>query len=152
MTQTSNGHHMNGGDSQAPIVFSEEVLEDGERYVIEIPPSLEGDTGVHPDETYRIALISDASELIRRAGQGDSKEATRAPNTSEPTASRTAPVSTDETLSVTITADGTHGDGVAKVNGGFVIFVPEASVGEEVLVRVTDVKGTYAQAEIIKHL
>ncbi len=58
----------------------------------------------------------------------------------------TAPVREGDDRTVEIVDEGSEGDGVAKVEG-FTLFVPGASEGETVDVRVVDVKPTYGFAE-----
>jgi len=56
------------------------------------------------------------------------------------------PVQVGEEREVTIEAVASKGDGIAKVEG-FVIFVPNAKVGDKIKVKITDVKRTCAIAE-----
>lgn len=58
----------------------------------------------------------------------------------------TAPVTTGDELVVEVTDEGREGDGIARVDG-FTVFVPDAAVGEEVEVRIEDVKPRFAFAE-----
>jgi 23S rRNA (uridine2552-2'-O)-methyltransferase len=58
----------------------------------------------------------------------------------------TAPVATGDQLTVEITDEGREGDGIANVDG-FTVFVPDAAVGEEVEIRIEDVKPRFAFAE-----
>jgi 23S rRNA (uridine2552-2'-O)-methyltransferase len=58
----------------------------------------------------------------------------------------TAPVTAGDELVVEITDEGREGDGIARVDG-FTVFVPDAAVGEEVQVRIEDVKPRFAFAE-----
>lgn len=58
----------------------------------------------------------------------------------------TAPVRPGEELEVEITDQGAEGDGVASVEG-FRLFVPDAAVGDDVRIRVTDVKSRFGFAE-----
>jgi 23S rRNA (uridine2552-2'-O)-methyltransferase len=60
----------------------------------------------------------------------------------------TAPVAAGDELDVEVVDVGSQGDGVAKVDG-FTLFVPGASAGETVRVRVTDVKPRFGFAEAI---
>ncbi|WP_290816786.1 23S rRNA (uridine(2552)-2'-O)-methyltransferase [Halovivax sp.] len=60
----------------------------------------------------------------------------------------TAPVSAGDELEVEIVDVGAEGDGIASVEG-FRLFVPGAETGEEVVVRVTDVKPNFGFAERI---
>ncbi len=56
------------------------------------------------------------------------------------------PVKVGDELEVSIEAVASKGDGIAKKDG-FVIFVPGAKSGENIKVRVTNVKRTCAEAE-----
>ncbi|WP_435067963.1 SAM-dependent methyltransferase [Haloplanus sp. C73] len=58
----------------------------------------------------------------------------------------TAPIATGDELTVEITDEGDEGDGIASVDG-FTVFVPDGTVGEEVDVRIEDVKPRFAFAE-----
>ena len=58
----------------------------------------------------------------------------------------TAPVTEGDELAVEITDEGREGDGIARVED-FTVFVPDAEVGEEVEIRVDDVKPRFAFAE-----
>jgi 23S rRNA (uridine2552-2'-O)-methyltransferase len=58
----------------------------------------------------------------------------------------TAPVREGDELEVEIVDEGSEGDGIAKVEG-FTLFVPGASEGETLRVRVDDVKPRYGFAE-----
>jgi 23S rRNA (uridine2552-2'-O)-methyltransferase len=58
----------------------------------------------------------------------------------------TAPVAAGDELVVEISDEGREGDGIARVDG-FTVFVPDADVGEEVTVRIADVKPRFAFAE-----
>ena len=58
----------------------------------------------------------------------------------------TAPVRAGEERTVEITDVGAEGDGIAKVEG-FTLFVPDTAVGDEVTVRVDEVKPRFGFAE-----
>ena len=60
----------------------------------------------------------------------------------------TAPVRAGDELVVEVTDEGAEGDGIARVEG-FTLFVPGAGVGEEVRVRIDEVKPRFAFAEIV---
>ena len=59
----------------------------------------------------------------------------------------TAPVEEGETYDVTIEDIAREGDGIARVSG-FVIFVPETQVGDEVTIKVTRVLRKFAFGEL----
>jgi len=58
----------------------------------------------------------------------------------------TAPVAAGDELVVEISDEGREGDGIARVDG-FTVFVSDADVGEELTVRIADVKPRFAFAE-----
>jgi 23S rRNA (uridine2552-2'-O)-methyltransferase len=60
----------------------------------------------------------------------------------------TAPVRAGDELVVEIVDEGSEGDGIARVDG-YTLFVPETEPGEEVGVRVEDVKPRFGFAERI---
>ena len=121
-------------------LFSADVSVEGDKYVVEVPRR-EIETGsVEPGETYRVALIS-------REESDDSEESsssTGAPPEPQP------PVEVGETRYVEIEDIGKQGDGIARVERGYVIIVPGAEVGERVKIEVTEVKSNFAVGEIIE--
>jgi len=58
----------------------------------------------------------------------------------------TAPIAAGDELTVEITDEGDEGDGIASVDG-FTVFVPDGTIGEEVEIRIEDVKPRFAFAE-----
>jgi predicted RNA-binding protein with TRAM domain len=59
----------------------------------------------------------------------------------------TAPVEAGESYDVTIEDIAREGDGIARVSG-FVVFVPETKVGDEVTIKVTKVLSKFAFGEL----
>ena len=57
-----------------------------------------------------------------------------------------APVETGETYDVTIEDIAREGDGIGRVEG-FVVFIPDTSVGDEVTIKVTKVLRKFAFGE-----
>jgi len=118
-------------------LFSAEVEDDGDAYTVEIPKR-EVDRGtVAPGETYRVAVIA-----RERAASGEDSSET-APSEPQP------PVERGETRYVEIEDIGKQGDGIARVERGYVIIVPGADVGERVKVEITEVKSNFAVGEVI---
>jgi len=60
-----------------------------------------------------------------------------------------APVKAGDTPTVKIEGQGKSGDGIARVQG-FVIFVSGANVGDEVKVRIKEVRPRFATAEVVR--
>ncbi|WP_435344937.1 TRAM domain-containing protein [Haloarchaeobius sp. HRN-SO-5] len=121
-------------------LFSAEVeVQDGS-YVVEVPRQ-EVETGsVEPGDTYRVALI----EREREGAEERPQETETTPSEPQP------PVEVGETRYVEIEDIGKQGDGIARVERGYVIIVPGAEVGERVKIEVTEVKSNFAVGEIIE--
>ncbi|WP_226040259.1 TRAM domain-containing protein [Natrinema sp. DC36] len=124
-------------------LFSTDVSEEEDRYVIEVPRQ-EIETGdIDPGEVYRVALISREDEASTDEGTATAT-AQSAPSEPQP------PVDVGETRYVEIEDIGKQGDGIARVERGYVIIVPGADVGERVKIEVTEVKSNFAVGEIIE--
>ena len=119
-------------------LFSAEIESGEDRFVVEVPRR-EIDTGsVEPGETYRVALIRTAEAAERSA------EESGPPDEPQP------PVESGEIRYVEIEDLGKQGDGIARVERGYVIIVPGGEVGERVKVEITEVKSNFAVGEIIE--
>jgi predicted RNA-binding protein with TRAM domain len=124
-------------------LFSAEVSASGDTYTVEIPQR-EVETGsVDPGETYRVALISESTESHQ------SPSASSSPTPDQVSSQPQPPVEGGEIRYVEIEDLGKQGDGIARVERGYVIIVPDADVGERVKVEVTEVKSNFAVGEII---
>jgi predicted RNA-binding protein with TRAM domain len=117
-------------------LFSADISTEEGRYVVEVPRR-EVETGsVEPGESYKVALI--ASE------QEESASEDRTP-AGEPQ----PPVEPGEIRYVEIEDIGKQGDGIARVERGYVIIVPGADIDERVKVEITEVKSNFAVGEPI---
>ena len=124
-------------------LFSADVREDGDEYVVEVPRR-EIETGsVEPGETYRVALIS-------RSESEDESERKTESSPSRSNDGPQPPVEPGEMRYVEIEDLGKQGDGIARVERGYVIIVPGAEVGERVKIEVTEVKSNFAVGEIVE--
>ncbi len=122
-------------------LFSAEVRAEDDHYVVEVPRR-EVETGaIEADGTYRVALI--ARDGAAPADAGD--ESTSAPPSDEPQ----PPVEVGEVRYVEIEDIGKQGDGIARVERGYVIIVPDTEVGEQVKVEVREVKSNFAVGDVV---
>ena len=123
-------------------LFSTDISEEEGRYVVEVPKH-EVETGnVEPDTVYRVALIERGSNSTStETGNTHSRSRSTEPQ---------PPVDVGETRYVEIEDLGKQGDGIARVERGYVIIVPGAEVGERVKVEVSEVKSNFAVGEIIE--
>jgi predicted RNA-binding protein with TRAM domain len=121
-------------------LFSAEVTREEDRYVVEIPRR-EVETGsVDAGDVYRVALL--AAEAADASGT--TEEASTPPDHPQP------PVEEGEIWYVEIEDLGKQGDGIARVERGYVIIVPDSEVGERVKIEITEVKSNFAVGEIIE--
>ena len=125
---------------QLLCLFSAEVKATDDRYVVEVPRR-ELETGTVDDgDIYRVALIS------RETADESAADTERSVSSSEPQ----PPVEIGETRYVEIEDIGKQGDGIARVERGYVIIVPGAEVDERVKVEITEVKSNFAVGEVIE--
>jgi predicted RNA-binding protein with TRAM domain len=121
-------------------LFSAEVEETEDRFVVEVPRR-EIETGaVGPGDTYRVALI---------AGEGGSTADAEDASEETPSDEPQPPVEPGEIRYVEIEDLGKQGDGIARVERGYVIIVPGGEVGERVKIEVSEVKSNFAVGEIL---
>ncbi|KAB1192187.1 MULTISPECIES: TRAM domain-containing protein [Haloferax] len=122
-------------------LFNADVRTEDDRYIVEIPRR-EVETGaIDPGETYRVALISrEAHEAVETEPSGGPA----------PSAEPQPPVETGELRYVEIEDIGKQGDGIARVERGYVIIVPGTDVGERVKVEITEVKSNFAVGEVVE--
>ena len=119
-------------------LFSARIEEDGDRYVVEVP-SREVETGsIGSGDTYRVALVAGGTET------GSTSSG------SEPSDEPQPPVEEGEIRYVEIEDLGKQGDGIARVERGYVIIVPGGEVGERVKVEISEVKSNFAVGEILE--
>ncbi|WP_135830059.1 TRAM domain-containing protein [Halorussus halobius] len=125
-------------------LFSADVTIEDDSYVVEVPRR-EIETGsVEPGETYRVALIADDSASADAESESKSSGGGGTPSQPQP------PVEEGEIRYVEVEDIGKQGDGIARVERGYVIIVPDAEIGERVKVEITEVKSNFAVGEIIE--
>ncbi|WP_128906112.1 TRAM domain-containing protein [Halorubrum amylolyticum] len=127
-------------------LFSAPIEEQDGTYSIEVPSSEINKNAVSAGETYRIALLesSTSTEGSRQpeSPQSSSPE-TESREPSEP------PVDEGEVREVTIETVGDQGDGIAKVERGYVVIIPGAQPGDEPTVEIEQVQENVAFARIV---
>ena len=120
-------------------VISGTVTERNGEYVIELPPSEIELDGIRTGETYRVA--------IHEHGEPNGDQQKAAPQrTSRPPE---PPVQAGDIVDVTVEAVGDEGDGIAKVDRGYVLIVPGGRPGDELSVRVERVHENVGFASVV---
>jgi predicted RNA-binding protein with TRAM domain len=130
---------------QLRCLFAANIEHDSDSYLIEIPKEEIEHGEVSLGETYRIGLVPQPIKNDRDKTSRKTRSEKETPN--EP---RTPPVEEGETRKVTIEGVGDRGDGIAKVERGFVLIVPETTPNDEVVVEIERVRENVAFARVIE--
>jgi predicted RNA-binding protein with TRAM domain len=127
-------------------VFSASVCERDGSYVIEVPSSKIEHETITVDDTHRIAIFESP------ASTASSERATSRSRRSQPSSSRGSPeppVDEGEIREVTVEAVGDQGDGIAKVERGYVLIIPGGRPGQQPTVEIERVQENVAFTNIV---
>jgi len=130
------------------LLFEASVEDKGDRYVVSIPSELVENGTVSTDTLYRVALLGSEKAPTETPTPTQSRDESAA----EPVGNaqpQGPPVEEGEVRTVSIDTLGDQGDGIAKVERGFIVIVPGTKPGDRVEVEITDVKETVAFAETV---
>lgn len=122
-------------------LFSAQVERRDESYVIEIPEQELQLGELNEGETYRVTMLSGGDTEAVEPESGASRRDRDDP---------TPPVEEGETRIVEVEDIGDQGDGITRVERGFVVIVPETEQGERVTVEITDVRENVAFADVVE--
>ena len=128
---------------QLTCLFSGKVEERDGSYVVEVPDQELRLGGLQAGETYRVAVLPTTA-----ANEADNTDATPEPEQ----ASQTPPVEEGEQRTVEIEDIGDQGDGITRVERGFVVIVPDTKQSERVTIEITDVRENVAFAEVVERV
>jgi len=127
-------------------VFSAQIEERDGSYVVDIPASEIEHDALAADETYRIAILASEASTGQKSQQEQPQSAAQEPR---PT-SDGPPVDEGEVRDVTIETTGDQGDGIAKVERGYVVIVPGGQPGDVLTVEIEQVQENVAFASIVE--
>ena len=125
-------------------VFSATVRQRDEEYVVEVPSGEIAHDAVSLGATYRVAVFE--SSPTTEGGERNHRSSDRSQRTSHPPE---PPVEEGEIRDVTIETVGDQGDGIAKVERGYVVIVPDAQPGDEPTIEIEQVQQNVAFASIV---
>ena len=123
-------------------LFSADIEQQNDTYTLEVPKREVRMGSLEDGGTYRVALLPTMGNGSTASEAND--EPRRETGTQDP------PVEEGETRTVEIEDLGDKGDGITRVERGFVVIVPDTEQGERVTVEVTDVRENVAFAEVIE--
>lgn len=114
-------------------VFTASIVETEDSVLIEVPEREVTEGTLSPGETYQVALAA--------TNGGDESQTYDHPS---------PPVEEGDQHTVEIEDEGEQGDGIARVDGGYVLIVPDVDVGARVTVEIADVAETVAFTEVVE--
>ena len=132
-------------------LYTAEVEDQQDQYVLEVPKD-EIDLGnVQRGEVYRVAILpdgetEDSSEPADPPRKHGRQRQSRSEEYDDP------PVEVGDERVVEIESTGEEGDGVAKVDRGYVVIVPEASEGDTVRIELNTVRETVGFADVVEYV
>lgn len=126
---------------QLLCLFSAPVEQRDGSYIVEIPEQELRLGEIDEGETYRLAMLPPVTE-----SETEEIEPERERGKPEP------PVEEGEQREVEIEDIGDQGDGIARVERGFIIIVPDTETGERVRIEITDVRENVAFAQVVERL
>jgi len=125
------------GPNGLRCLFHATVEATDEGYVVEVPATEVERGTLAVGEVYRVALLE-------REVAGPARSRASPPKEPQP------PVEVGEIRYVEIEDLGKQGDGIARVERGYVIIVPGGSVGERVKVEIAEVKPNFAVGDLVE--
>ena len=127
-------------------LFSATVDEQRDSYVIEVPRAEVEEGFIDTSRAHKIALLSTGSESPSETTASGRTDTDRDHDVDQ----QDPPVSVGEHRIVEIEGLGDQGDGLARVERGFVVVVPETEVGERVRIEIDHITETVAFADVVE--
>ena len=117
-------------------VFTAEVESRRGSYRIEIPSNEIELGSISPGELFRVAILDapERTEVTRDQGR---------PAPDGP------PVEEGQIVEVEIDDIGEQGDGIARIGPGYIVFVPDTRIGDEVTIEITKVQENFGFGEVV---
>lgn len=127
-------------------LFSASIQERDGSYVIDVPERELQLGELREGEPYRVAVVSPPTQGEPEPVEQTETESQRETEPPEP------PVEEGETREVEVEDIGEQGDGITRVERGFVVIVPDTKESERVEIEITDVRQNVAFAEVVERL
>jgi predicted RNA-binding protein with TRAM domain len=130
---------------QLECLFSGSIDQHGDAYRIEIPQSELEEGTLTSGETYRVAVLS------KTAHHDDGEihqQSAGTPSDSESSDRQSPPVEPGDIREVTIESLGEQGDGIAKIDRGYVVIVPDTRPDDKVTIEIEQTRENVAFARV----
>ena len=135
---------------QLRCLFTTTLKRSDDSYRIEIPREEVKMGEVKSGETYRIAVLPQTSQQSETTTKsGTTTESDRARHSPPDEDTRGPPVDPGDVREVTIESIGDQGDGIAKIDRGYVVIVPGARPNDEVTVEIEQARENVAFARVL---
>lgn len=132
-------------------LYTATVEERNGNYSVEVP-TREIDNGtLDAGDTYRVAILPTTAPASD-SPDGTDSTTKESESTSQPDSQShhpSPPVEEGEHRDVEIENLGDQGDGIAKIDRGYVLIIPDTDVGEQVTVEIDQVRKNVAFAEVV---
>jgi predicted RNA-binding protein with TRAM domain len=123
-------------------LYSASIEKRDGSYLIEVPEQELQQGDLQTGETYRVAVLPSSTS-------GDGTDNSISQNQQGPS---NQPVEEGEQRRVEIEDIGEQGDGITRVERGFVVIVPDTEKGERVGIEITDVRDRVAFGEVVERI
>ncbi|QLH82290.1 TRAM domain-containing protein [Halosimplex pelagicum] len=130
-------------------LFTGRIEEQDGRYLLEIPESEVENGAIDPSEPYRVAILREARTGTSQEGESSNQK--QQSGSAEEQQFDGPPVEEGERRTVTIDDLGDQGDGIARVERGFVVIVPDVKPEDVVEIEIENVRENVAFAEVVEH-
>lgn len=127
---------------QLLCLFTSQVEQQDESYVLKLPNQEHDLSDIEKLGTYRVAILPHQAH----APATTTKASETTDHPPQP------PVTEGERRMVEIESIGEQGDGIAKVERGYVLIIPDTDISETVQIEITDVKQSVGFANVLKRL
>lgn len=125
-------------------VFSQQLTEQHGSYIIEVPVRELDDGELEQGGVYRVALLAPPTTPSENQRSNPDQEGGGTESGPAP------PVTEGDRRTVDIEAIGEQGDGIARVDRGYVVIVPETELNERVTVEIIQVTETVAFGDVVE--
>jgi len=134
---------------QLECLFSTPVDQQGDSYRIKVPRSELEQGTITSGETYRVVIVSGTprSDDAETRQQPDDASSSPRSDSDGPT-QQSPPVESGDVREVTIESLGDQGDGIAKIDHGYVVIVPGTRPDDEVTVEIENARENVAFARV----
>lgn len=123
-------------------LFNARLVERDDSYVIAVPEQEVALGTLESGESYRVALLAPVSEADSQQPTTAGSQRGRDRDKREP------PVERGDVIDVEIEDVGEQGDGLARIGPGYIVFVSETEIGDEVTVEITEVRENFAFGDV----